>query len=92
MEDGGFISLIVVFNINDNTILQCVDNERIVYAFRCAVSWNKKNNEKNGHNFIGMTIVPEEGWTWDEARLNEYLNEQKKWGQVMVMTNGWTYK
>lgn len=41
---------------------------------------------------IGMTIVPEEGWTWDEGRLNEYLDEQKKWGQVMVITNGWTYK
>ena len=72
--------MIVVFNINDNKILQCVDNERIVYAFRCAVSWNKENNEKNGYNFIGMTIVPEEGWMWDEARLNEYLDEQKKVG------------
>ena len=84
--------MIVVFNINDNKILQCVDNERIVYAFRCAVSWNKENNEKNKHNFIGMTIVPEEGWMWDEDRLKEYLIEQENWGQVMVMTNGWTYK
>lgn len=80
--------MIVVFNINDNKILQCVDNERIVYAFRYAVFWNKETNTKN----IGMTIVPEEGWTWDERRLNEYLDEQKKWGQVMVITNGWTYK
>lgn len=84
--------MIVVFNINDNKILQCVDNERIVYAFRCAISWNKENNEKNEHNFIGMTIVPEEGWMWDEARLNEYLDEQKKWSQVMVITNRWIYK
>lgn len=84
--------MIVVFNINNNKILQCVDNERIVYAFRCAISWNKENNEKNEHNFIGMTIVPEEGWMWDEARLNEYLDEQKKWSQVMVITNGWIYK
>lgn len=92
MELGRLESLIVVFNINDNKILQCVDNERIVYAFRCAISWNKENNEKNEHNFIGMTIVPEEGWMWDEARLNEYLDEQKKWSQVMVITNGWIYK
>lgn len=84
--------MIVVFNINDNKILQCVDNEKIVYAFRCAVSWNKENNEKNEHSFIGMTIGPEEGWMWDEARLNEYLDEQKKWSQVMVITNGWIYK
>lgn len=83
------MKLIVVFNINDNKILQCVDNERIVYAFKLAMAWNKENNEKNEYNFVGMTLVPEEGWMWDEYELNDYLNEQKRWGQVMVITNGW---
>lgn len=84
--------MIVLFNINDNKILQCVDNEKIVYVFKLAIAWNKENSEKNEYNFVGITFVPEAAWLWDEGRLKDYLDKQKEWGQVMVIIDGWRYE
>lgn len=89
MEERESETLIILFNIGNNEVLQCVDNEKIIHAINTAIIWNRENNEKNEHNFVGLTLAPEEAWMWDENKVKKFLIEQREWGQVTVITNGW---